>query len=207
MRQAAWRGIDHRRSGPVPDGEPTEAWASYALDAPVMLDRLSMRPVTTRTSFRAWLRGETADPQLAARRPEQADLRYHLSTLFPPVRPRGYVEIRCIDALPDRWWPALAALTATLADDPVAADRAAEVCEPVAGRLDDAIRHGTADPAVGAAVRGCLDIAQQHCPIELQPDLAGLADLLASGRSPSGEIRARVEQGGPLAVLEEEAHA
>lgn len=207
MRQAAWRGIDRRRSGMIPDGEPTQAWASYALEAPVMLDRRTMRPVTTRTSFGAWLRGESADPQLAARRPGMADLRYHLSTLFPPVRPRGYLEVRCLDALPDRWWPALAALTAILVDDPVAADRAAEVCEPVAARLDDAIRVGPTDPAVGAAVRGCVDIALQHSPVELQPDLAEFADLLASGRTPSGEIRARVEQRGPLAVLEEEAHA
>ena len=66
-----------------------------------------------------------------------ADLDYHLTTLFPPVRPRGYVEIRCLDALPDRWWPAIAAITATLLDDPVAADVAAEPCAPVADELGD----------------------------------------------------------------------
>ena len=69
-----------------------------------------------------------------------ADLDYHLTTLFPPVRPRGYVEIRCLDALPDRWWPALAALVATLVDDPVAADEAAELCAPVADAWQTAAR-------------------------------------------------------------------
>ena len=71
-----------------------------------------------------------------------ADLDYHLTTLFPPVRPRGYLELRCLDALPDRWWPALAALTVTLADDPVAADAAAELCAPVADSWETAARHG-----------------------------------------------------------------
>ena len=92
--------------------------------------------------------------------PTLADLDYHLTTLFPPVRPRGYVEIRCIDALPDRWWPALAALTAVLIDDPIAADRAAELCEPVARRA------GPRPPATGSPTRplrraapGCVEVA------------------------------------------------
>ena len=75
------------------------------------------------------------------------------------MRPRGYVEIRCIDALPDRWWPAVAALTTILIDDPVAADRAAELCAPVARRAGAAARDGLADPALRAAVLGCVDVA------------------------------------------------
>ena len=76
-----------------------------------------------------------------------ADLDYHLTTLFPPVRPRGYVEIRCLDALPDRWWPALAALTATLVDDPRGRRR---------GRRGSAPRSptcGRAPPATGSTTR------------------------------------------------------
>ena len=48
-------------------------------------------------SFGDWLRGAP----VADRPPTLQDLDYHLTTLFPPVRPRGYVEIRCADALPD----------------------------------------------------------------------------------------------------------
>jgi hypothetical protein len=40
-------------------------------------------------TFRAWLQGV---PKL--RPPTLADLDYHLSTLFPPVRPRGWLELR-----------------------------------------------------------------------------------------------------------------
>lgn len=38
-------------------------------------------------------------------RPGGADVAHHLSTLFPPVRPRGYLEVRYLDAPPLRWLP------------------------------------------------------------------------------------------------------
>lgn len=205
MRQETWYGIDHGRTDPVAAGEPCAAWADYALAAPVMLvhDGETLRPVTERMSFGDWLR----DPTLLGRPATGADLDYHLTTLFPPVRPRGYLEIRCLDALPDRWWPALAALTVTLLDDPVAADAAAELCAPVADHLEVAARVGTDDPALDAAVRGCVEVAARRCPPDLKPDLESFAELVLAGRTPSGELRARAETVGPLRVLEEEAHA
>ena len=53
--------------------------------------------------------------------PTVDDLAYHLTTLFPPVRPRGWLELRMIDALPEEWWPVAVAVTTALLDDPVAA--------------------------------------------------------------------------------------
>jgi glutamate--cysteine ligase len=205
MRQQAWHGIDHSRSDPVAGSEPTAAWASYALNAPVMLvrDEDEVTPITARVPFRAWLRG--AAP--IGRRPTLADLDYHLTTLFPPIRPRGYVEIRCLDALPDRWWPALAALTVTLIDDDVAADRAAELCDPVRDSWQAAARDGLADPALAAAVRGCVEVAAQRCPAELRADVEAYAELTARGRTPGDDLRIRSASDGPLAVLEEEARA
>ena len=205
MRQGTWQGIDRGRSDPVPRGEPTEAWAAYALDAPVMLVSAGgqLRPVTSRVSFADWLRGTAP----FGRRPTTADLDYHLTTLFPPVRPRGYLEIRCVDALPDRWWPALAALVVTLVDDPVAADEAADLCAPVADAWHTAARSGPADPRVRAAVLGCADLAARRAPDGLREEAGALAELLASGRTPSSELRDRIEQTDPFVVLEEEAHA
>ncbi|MEX5721274.1 ergothioneine biosynthesis glutamate--cysteine ligase EgtA, partial [Geodermatophilus maliterrae] len=123
-RQHVWGALDQARCGPLLGGaDPAGEWAAYALSAPVMLvhdpDTGQAEPVLTRTSFADWVTG--AGP-LAGRRPTEADLDYHLSTLFPPVRPRGYLEIRYLDAAPEPWWPALAAVTAALLDDPVAAD-------------------------------------------------------------------------------------
>ncbi len=205
MRQETWHGIDHGRSEPISSGDPTEAWAAYALNAPVMIvrDGGELRPVRERVSFEAWLR----QPSLLGRRATREDLDYHLTTLFPPVRPRGYIEIRCMDALPDRWWPALAAMAVTLIDDPVAADAAAELCEPVAEQWEPAARRGPDDPRLRTAVLGCVEVAAQHCPSALRADLTAFAELIASGRNPSSELRARIETVGPLRVLEEEAHA
>jgi glutamate--cysteine ligase len=205
MRQGTWQGIDHGRSDPVPKGEPTGAWADYALNAAVLLvrDGDELRPVTERVSFAAWLCGEAS----FGRRPTMTDLDYHLTTLFPPVRPRGYVEIRCLDALPDRWWPAVAALTATLVDDPIAADAAREVCAPVVDLWESAARDGLDDPEIRRAVTGCVEIAARRCPEALRTGMEELAELIGSGRTPSGELRRRVEATSPLAVLEEEARA
>ena len=205
MRQETWYGIDHGRSNPIPAGEPGVAWALYALNAPVMLlrDGEALSPVLSRVSFGDWIR----DPERLGRTPTTADLDYHLTTLFPPVRPRGYVELRCLDAMPDRWWPALAGLVATLVDDPVAADAAAEHCEPIAHAWEAAARHGLADPAIRAAVRGCAAVAAERAPDGLRAEVAELAELVASGRSPGEELRAVADRHGPLRLLEEEARA
>ena len=209
MRQQAWHGIDHSRSDPVSaGGDPRAAWAAYALNAPVMLvrDGAAVTPVTERVPFRAWLRGAAAVP----RRPTIADLDYHLTTLVPPIRPRGYLEIRCLDALPDRWWPALAAFTVTLVDDELAADRAGEICAPVRGALPSswsvAARDGLSDRALRTAVQGCAEIAASRCPPELRAEVESLAELAARGATPGDELRARAAHDGPLAVLEAEAH-
>ena len=67
-------------------------------------------------TFRDWLRGGGERP------PTRDDLSYHLSTLFPPVRPRGHLEFRVIDAQPgDGWIVPAAVVTAALLDDPAAA--------------------------------------------------------------------------------------
>jgi len=205
MRQETWHGIDPGRSDPISSGDPAEAWADYALHAPVKLVAQGERlvPVTQRVPFGAWL----GNPALIGRQASRQDLDYHLTTLFPPVRPRGYLEIRCVDALPDRWWPAMAAMAVTLIDDAVAAGAAAELCEPIAGEWEAASRRGLDHPALRAAVTGCAELAARRCPEPLRPDMEGLVELLSRGRSPSSEIRNRIQQVGRLRVLEEEARA
>ncbi len=202
MRQQTWTGIDCGRSDPVSGHEPAVGWALYALDAPVMLVREpdgDLRPVPSRVTFGDWLRV----PGLLGRPAAGADLDYHLTTLFPPVRPRGYVEVRCVDALPDRWWPAMAAMIATLADVPAAADRAAELCEPTADGWETAARDGLADPAIRRAVAGCAEVAALHAPPALKPDVESLAGLLASGRTVGDDLREVADEHGPLRLLEE----
>ena len=98
--------------------DPATAWADYALDARLMLRAATAttgrpRPALT---FREWVDGRTTPPTAD-------DLAFHLTTLFPPVRPRGWFEVRYIDAQPWRWWPVPMAVLTALLEDPVAGPR------------------------------------------------------------------------------------
>ncbi|MFZ0835638.1 MAG: ergothioneine biosynthesis glutamate--cysteine ligase EgtA, partial [Mycobacterium sp.] len=126
-RQRVWGQLDTARCGPVlgaSGDDPASDWARYALRAPVMLVHSpAPQPVTSYVPFADWVDGRAG---LAGRQPTFADLDYHLTTLFPPVRPRRWLEIRYLDSVPDAVWPAVAFTLVTLLDDPVAADIAAE---------------------------------------------------------------------------------
>jgi glutamate--cysteine ligase len=172
-RQQVWSVMDPSRTAPVHrvgsdrTVSPEEEWLDYALAARVMMIRAApdrFVPVDGRRgperstadvlTFAAWLeRGhELGWPALD-------DFEYHLTTLFPPVRPRGWLELRMLDSLPDPWWRVAAAVAAALLDD---ADAGAAALEAVgapsagAGVADhwrSAARHGLADPALRAAAQ------------------------------------------------------
>ena len=203
-RREAWHGLDPGRVAAfVVADDPAAGWADYALAAPVVLvrDPGQARPVLHRVTFADWIRGHRA----IDRRPTRDDLDYHLTTLFPPFRPRGYLEIRAMDAAPDRWWPALVALAVTLIDDPVAADQAADLTAGLSEHRAATV--GCADPHLRRVVLACLDLARRRAAPALGPALDDLTGLIESGRSISDVLRARIEAAGPLRVLEEEAHA
>jgi ergothioneine biosynthesis glutamate--cysteine ligase EgtA len=202
-RQQIWGELDSARCGPVLTGDdPAAEWAAYALAAPVMLVRDPVsgaaEPVRARVPLADWVTGVSP---LGGRLATQADVDYHLSTLFPPVRPRGYLEIRYLDAAPEPWWPALAAVTATLMDDPVAAGRAADACAPVAGRWSDAARLGLADADLRTAAVGCLTAALDATPPALHVEVGLLLELVSRGKSPGDALLERAGGPDPLAVL------
>ncbi|WP_051723365.1 ergothioneine biosynthesis glutamate--cysteine ligase EgtA [Streptomyces albus] len=174
-RQALWAELDPGRALAPPEGpEPRAAWAAYALDAPVMCVRSGnggpWAVPPDGLTFRHWIAGGAARP------PTADDLAYHLTTLFPPVRPRGHLELRMIDAQPgeDGWMVPLA-VTAALFDDPAAASAAARAVEPLAATAGtdpppgnplwrNAARHGLADPALRAAAEACFAAAREALP-------------------------------------------
>lgn len=200
-RQQVWGDLDQARCGPLLRGDdPAAEWAAYALAAPVMLvrDGDGAEPVRGRVAFSDWVTGEVP---LGDRRPSAADLDYHLTTLFPPVRPRGWLEIRYLDAAPEPWWPALAAVTTVLLDDPVAAGRAAAATAPTAGAWDRAAREGLADPGLHAAARACLAAALDAVPAVLRAEVEALAELVDRGADPGGALLDARLAGGPAAAL------
>ncbi len=153
-RLGTWLRLDPSRTAPVPlgdgGGDPRRAWVDYALDARVMLIRTDPEEhqaiVDQPLTARAWIeRGH------ALGWPTAADVGYHLTTLFPPVRPRGWLELRMIDALPDPWWRVPVAVAAALVDD----DEAVRACLPVADRWWEAAADGMADAPIAGAAAVC----------------------------------------------------
>jgi len=191
-RMAAWSAIDRTRSRPVDDGTPgPDAWAAYALNAQVMLVRADEQrfvPLTTPLSLRRWV---TEGHELGW--PTTDDIDYHLSTLFPPVRPRGWLELRMVDSLPDPWWQVPVAVVAALLGDPEAGEAAARAATGRADRWLDAARTGLTHPGLAARAEGCFDAAldalERLGAARLSGTVAAYADRwVRRGRSPADDL-------------------
>ena len=154
-RQAVWQGMEPRRTHAPVGADPAAAWADMALAAPVMMLRTAVGPWRTVPGFTfgEWLEGR-AD---GVARPTVDDLVYHLSTLFPPVRPRGWFEVRYLDAQATPWWPVPVAVLATALDRPELHEGLQEVCEPLSGAWLVAARWGPADRVLAATATAVFD--------------------------------------------------
>lgn len=148
-RAAQWRRLDPGRTGVVADGDaPWERYLDFAVAADAFLlgpPGIPARPL------HAWLRGGALHP---------GAWRRHLSTLFPEVRPRGYLELRSFDALHPRWYAAPVVLTVGLLYDPTARRAAAELLPPPTPEcLERAGREGLGDPGLARLVRDAAALA------------------------------------------------
>ena len=161
-RLAVWTDVDECRTTAA-DGngepDPVRQWTDYALAARVMFirrDESRFVPILEPLTLGDWIANghELGFPTLD-------DLAYHFTTLFPPVRPRGWLEMRMIDSLPDPWWRAAVAVSTTLVCDDTAADAAADAIAPTRGRWLDAARHGLGHPDLAGAARDAFDVALQ----------------------------------------------
>lgn len=201
-RQLVWSQLDSARCGPIlgVDGDdPASDWARYALRAPVMLVHTpDAVPVTQWVPFADWADGRVL---LDDRRPTLADLDYHLTTLFPPVRPRGFLEVRYLDSVPDAVWPAVVFTLSTLLDDPVAADVAAEATEPVATSWDRAAQLGLDDRRLHTAAVRCVYAAADRAPAALVESMELLTRSVEQGRSPGDDFADRVVNDGIAAAV------
>jgi glutamate--cysteine ligase len=164
-RLAVWWEIDPGRTRPAAGEVGTAcrtAFADYAFAARVMsvrqsdtLEAAQLAPIT----FSEWIDG---GHELGW--PTTDDLDYHLTTLFPPVRPRGWLELRMIDALPNPWWRVASAVTAVLVQDEALREPVERVVDSARGLWIEAARDGLAHPALGAAARECFSAALAHLP-------------------------------------------
>lgn len=192
-RLVTWSRLDRSRTAPGLGC----SWADYALDATVLLVRHAdgrYLPEMARQSFRQWIvHGHPLGW------PDHDDLAYHLTTLFPPVRPRGWMEVRVVDSLPDPWWRVAATVTAALLDDAAAAAEARAATVDVAGLWVEAAHHGLAHPALAVAARRCfaaaLDALGRFDVDAVTADACHeyVERYVARGRCPADDVLAEVQ--------------
>jgi glutamate--cysteine ligase len=112
FRSEIWRDTDNQRAGTLPwafePGMGFERWVDYALDVPMYFIKRGERYLdVSGQSFRALMAGDLAGhPGLEATISDWAN---HISTIFPEVRLKRYLEMRGADSGPWRWLPALPA--------------------------------------------------------------------------------------------------
>jgi glutamate--cysteine ligase len=194
-RQRVWSQLDSARCGPILGaGDPASDWARYAMKAPVMLvNNPDACAVTDWVPFADWADGRV---QLGGRRPTVADLDYHLTTLFPPVRPRRWLEIRYLDSVPDAVLPAVVFTMVTLLDDPAAAEIASEATESVATAWDRAAQVGLGDRRLRESAIRCVRAAAERAPAAIEESMQRLLRSVEQGRCPADDFADRAVKHG-----------
>ncbi|MDQ3640386.1 MAG: glutamate-cysteine ligase family protein [Actinomycetota bacterium] len=210
-RLAVWSAIDRGRTAPVwRPGAGLEAWPAYVLDARVMLIRRGAADFAALgevdLSFGRWL---AQGHELGY--PTVEDLDYHLGTLFPPVRPKGWLELRYLDALPSPWWQVAAAVTIGLVRHPEAGDRAERAAAPFAHAWWLASLHGLGHPGLQRGAQACFDAASEvmgeiGAGVQVADAVAEYAERFVSrSRTPADDRLDAFNRTG-LPFLAEDAH-
>jgi glutamate--cysteine ligase len=131
-RSHIWEDTDNNRSGMLPfafeDGMGYERYVDYALDVPMYFIKRGSRYIDVAgSSFRDLLAG--THPAVPGERASISDWANHLSTIFPEVRLKRYLEMRGADTGPSQSLCALPALFVGLLYDDAALDAAWEICK------------------------------------------------------------------------------
>lgn len=155
FRSNIWLNTDAARTGMLPfvfeDGFGFDRYVDYALDVPMYFVIRDGRYVNVAgESFRRFLEGGL--PQLPGEKPSVADWEHHLSTAFPEVRLKSFLEMRGADMGKAELIPALAAFWTGLLYDSISLDAAWDV-----------VKHWTA--ADRQVLRNAVPKTALHTPI------------------------------------------
>jgi glutamate--cysteine ligase len=213
FRSHIWEDTDPDRTGMLPfvfeDGFGYERYCDYALDVPMyFVFRDGKYLDVAGESFRAFLDGKL--PQLPGEKPRLTDWTDHLSTAFPEVRLKSFLEMRGADG--GRWSRicALPALWVGLLYDSEALEEAWQQVRDWTIEQREQLRRDVPKLALDAitpdgepmrdfAAR-VLDIAADGLTRRAQLNSAGdneggfldpLRDVLATGMTPADRLLAR----------------
>jgi glutamate--cysteine ligase len=175
-RMSSWWQLDPARTMP-----PT------SLDPQAYLDRVLTTPVLARYRDAQSWRLETSMTLLdwlASGQPlSTADVDLHLSMLFPPVRPQGYLELRYLDAQPAGEWIAPLALISALFADDETVGQVIEATASGANRWQQATEAGLADEVLCRTAGDLWAIAEPRLDALMLPeDIAGRIAALSRRR-------------------------
>ncbi len=160
FRGQIWHDTDARRTGGLPfvfdEGFGFEHYVDWVLDVPMYFVKRGDTYIDVAgQSFRDFLAGRL--PGLPGERPNMGDWSNHLSTVFPDVRLKRFIEMRgadggplaAIDALPALWVGLLYDATALSEALALIADWSADERETLRQEVP---RHGLATPFRGGTV-------------------------------------------------------
>lgn len=170
FRSHIWLNTDNARTGMLPfafeDGMSFERYADHALDVPMyFVIRDGQYINCAGESFRAFLDGKL--PQLPGEKPTLKDWEDHLSTLFPEVRMKQFLEMRGADGGPWQGICALPAFWVGLLYDSTSLDAAWDLVKDWTKEEREALRRVVPISALNTPFRGgtLADIARQAVDI------------------------------------------
>jgi len=192
-RSHIWSDTDPHRTGMLPfvfeDGFGYERYADYALDVPMYFVYRDGKYIDAAgLSFRDFLDGRLS--VLPGEKPTEKDWEDHLSTAFPEVRMKSFLEMRGADGGPWNRICALPALWVGLLYDQGALDAAWDVVKDWSmeerQRLRDSVPRLGLDAPVGGG-RKLRDIAGEVVNIA-RSGLAARARLNGAGDNETGYL-------------------
>jgi glutamate--cysteine ligase len=230
FRSEIWRHTDNARAGMLPwvfePGMGFERWVDYALDVPMYFVKRGDAYVdASGQSFRNLMAGRL--PAMPGERATISDWANHLSTIFPEVRLKRYLEMRGADSgtLPNLL--ALPALWVGILYDEVSLDAAWDLVRDWTAEERQKLRDDVPKQALAARLRGrtvfeiateMLKFARAGLARRRYPDLSGqdetrylevLDDRLARGTTPAEELLAKYNgpwRGSVDPIYKEEAY-
>jgi glutamate--cysteine ligase len=211
FRSEIWRDTDPDRTGMLPfafeAGFGFAAYVDYALDVPMyFVYRDGTYHNVAGESFRDFMAGKL--PQLPGVVPTLRDWGDHLTTIFPEVRLKRYMEMRGADSGQWRRLCALPALWTGLLYDDAALDAAWELVKGWSAPERQALRDAVPRQALGASIAGrsVRDVARDvlaiaHRGLEARHRLGAhdrseahfletLDEIVASGRTNAEDLLA-----------------
>ena len=191
-RANVWTDTDPDRTGMLrfvfEDGFGFETYARYALDVPMYFVKRGPRYIDVAgRSFRAFMAGEL--PELPGERPTIKDWADHLTTLFPEVRLKQYLEMRGADCGPMSRLAALPALWTGIFYDQAALAAAWDLCKDWTPESREQLRLDAARTGLKGQIEGrpIREVARDMVAIAKE-GLKRRARLCPSGADETGYL-------------------